>query len=593
MTNEKITVLSPRGTPPPIQLVAMAPRLDTLEGKTIYIVDVNFPRTHAFFEEMQRLLASRYAGTNWILRTKIGTYFHNDPQLWAEIEEKGDGAIMGIGQLDTCAPSVTIFCSILEQLGVPTAPVVTHAFPELIRSFAYKKGVPKLRFTFVPHPFANRPFEVHRRYLEGSDPISGKLVLDGIVDALTMPTTEEEKRTGIIERPEPRRLEADTPENLERTFREKGWTDYLPIVLPTEERVAAMLKGTSHRPDEVIGRMQPAPPHDAWEQSVANLGARSVVKGAKTEHIPVAMQPSPPHEAWEYTVEHIAINAVMAGARAEHFPAILAIASTGITSLFSSATSFTRMVIANGPMRKEMNMNCGLGALGPFNQANAVIGRAWTLISKNLGGAKLGETYLGDIGNNCNYNNMCFAENQEALPEGWSPFHIQKGFRSDESVVSILTGWSLLNYAAYKPHPHHEIMKQQLTSFETSGAGTHHTPGINPGTQAAFLLSPITAKDLRNEGFKSKEQLSQWLKENARMTLWNYWAAMPDDLESGRAGIEPFSSLLKLPPEAKSPRPLILQDAPVEIVVVGGGTDAFWMAGDFFCLASASVDMWR
>jgi hypothetical protein len=62
------------------------------------------------------------------------------------------------------------------------------------------------------------------------------------------------------------------------------------------------------------------------------------------------------------------------------------------------------MVIANGPMRKVMKMNCGLGAWGPFNQANAGIGRARTLISKNLGGAIPGETYLGDIGNNCNYN---------------------------------------------------------------------------------------------------------------------------------------------------------------------------------------------
>jgi len=593
MTSEKITVLSPRGTPPPIHLEPMAPRLDSLEGKTIYIVDVNFPRTHQFFEEMQRLLAKRHPSTTWILRVKMGTYFHNDPQLWAEIKEKGDGAIVGIGQLDTCAPSVTIFCSILEKSGVPTAPVVTEAFPELIRNFAYKKGMPNLRFTFVPHPFANRPFEVHRGYLEGRDPISGKPVLEKIVEALTKPTTDEEKKTGTIERLAPRQLEPGAPEDLERAFLEKGWTDYLPIVLPTEERVARMLKGTSHRLDEVIGRMQPIPPHEAWEQSVVNLGAREVTKGAKTKHIPVALQPSPPHEAWGYTVEHVAINAVMAGARAEHFPAILAIASTGITSLFSSATSFSRMVIANGPMRKEMNMNCGLGALGPFNQANAVIGRAWTLISKNLGGAQLGETYLGDIGNNCNYNNMCFAENEEALPEGWIPFHLQKGFKPEESVVSVLTGWSLLNYAAYKPHPHHEIMKHQLTSFETSGAGTHHTPGINPGTQATLLLSPITARDLRNEGFKSKEQLSQWLKENTYMTLWNYWAAMPDDLESGRAGIEPFASLLKLPPEAKSPRPLILRDAPIEIVVVGGGTDAFWMAGDFFCLASASVDMWR
>ena len=593
MPSEKITVLSPRGTPPPIQMVAMARRLDSLEGKTIYIVDVNFPRTHQFFEEMQRLLANRYPSTKWILRTKIGTYFHNDPQLWAEIKEKGDGVVMGIGQLDTCAPSVTIFCSILEESGVPTAPVITDAFPELIRSFAYKKGMPNFRFTFVPHPFANRPFEVHQEYLKGRDPISGKPVLEEIVEALTKPTADEERQTGTIERPAPRQLEPGTPEDLERIFLEKGWTDYLPIVLPTEERVAEILRGTSHSPDEIIGRIQPIPPHEAWEQSVARLGARVVIGGDKAEYSPTAMQPSPPHEAWGYTVEHVAINAVMAGAKAEHLPAILAIASTGVTSLFSSATSFTRMVVANGPMRKEMKMNCGLGALGPFNQANAVIGRAWTLISKNLGGAILGETYLGDIGNNCNYNNMCFAENEEALPEGWSPFHLQKGFKREESVISILTGWSLMNYAAYKPHPHHEIMKQQLTSFETSGAGTHHTPGINPGTQAAFLLSPITARDLRKEGFESKEALSHWLKGNSYMTLWNYWAAMPDDLESARAGIEPFASLLKQPPEAKAPRQLILQDAPVEILVVGGGTDAFWMTGDFFCLASASVDMWR
>jgi hypothetical protein len=593
MTSETVTVFNPCGTAPPIHLAPMALRLDTLEGKTIYIVDVNFPRTHQFFEEMQRLLANRYPSTTWILRTKIGTYFHNDPKLWDEIKEKGDGAIIGIGQLDTCAPSVIIFCSILEKSGVPTAPVVTDAFPELIRDFAYKKGMPKLRFSFVPHPFANRPFEVHRRYLEGSDPISGKPVLEEIVEALTKPTTDEEKKTGTIERSAPRRLESDTPENLERLFLERGWTDYLPIVLPTEDRVARMLKGTSHRRDEVIGRMQPSPPHEAWEQSVANLGTRAVIKGMPKDYMPTAMQPSPPHEAREYTVEHVAINAVMAGARTEHFPAILAIASTGVTSLFSSATSFSRMVVANGPIRKEINMNCGLSALGPFNQANAVIGRAWTLISKNLGGAKPRETYLGDLGNNFNYNNMCFAENEEALPEGWNPFHVQKGFNAEESAVSILSGWSLLNYAAYKPHPHHEIMKWQLTSFETSGAGTHHTPGINPGTQAAFLLSPITANDLRNEGFESKEKLSQWLKKNTYMTLWNYWAAMPDDLISARAGIEPFASLLKLPTEAKAPRPLILQDAPIEILVVGGGTDAFWMAGDFYCLASASVDMWR
>jgi len=592
MTGEKITVLNPRGTAPPIQMMPLAPRLDTLEGKTIYIVDMNFPRTHQFFEEMRKLLASRYPEVTWVLRVKTGTYFNNDPQLWSEIKEKGDGVIMGIGQLDTCAPSVIIFCSILEKMGVPTAPVVTEAFPDLIKNFAYKKGIPGLRFTFVPHPFANRPIEVHRKYLEGNDPINGKPVITGIIEALTKPTTNEEKKTGTIERSIPRLLKPDTPDNLEQLFLEEGWTDFLPIVLPTEERVAEMLKGTSHKPGEVIGKMQPIPPNEAWENSIRQLGTGART-GADIRQIPVTMQPSPPHEAWEYTVEHVAINAVMAGARPGHLPVILAIASTGVTSLFSSATSMCRMVVANGPIRKEINMNCGLSALGPFNKANAVIGRAWTLISKNLGGAKPGETYLGDIGNNTNYNNLCCAENEEALPEGWNPLHVQKGFKPEESVISLLGGWSLLNYAAYKPYPHHEIMKEQLTSFETSGAGTHHTLGLNPGTQATFILSPVTARDIKNEGFDSKEQLSRWIKENAYMSAWTYWAAMPADLESAKAGIEPFAYWLKLPPGAKTTHPLILSNATIEILVVGGGTDAFWMAGDFSCMATASVDKWR
>jgi hypothetical protein len=592
MAGEKITVLNPRGKAPSIQQIPLAPRLDTLKDKIIYIVDMNFPRTHQFFEEMQKTLSVRYPETKWILQTKIGTYFNNDPELWAEIKEKGNGVIMGIGQLDTCAPSVIIFCSILEKMGIPTAPVITEAFPELIRNFAYKKGIPGLRFTFVPHPFANRTIEVHRSYLEGNDPINKKPVITGIIEALTKPTTAAEMKTGTIERLVPRLLEPDTAENLERLFRESGWTDYLPIILPTEERVAAILKGTSHKASEVIGKMLPIPPNEDWERSMRQLGSGGR-SGVEPKPLPVAMQPSPPHEAWEYTVEHVAINAVMAGAKVEYLPVILAVAATGVTSLFSSATSIGRMVVANGPIRKELNMNCGLSALGPFNQANAVIGRAWTLISKNLGGAKPGETYLGDIGNNTNYNNNCFAENEEQLPEGWKPFHVQKGFKKEDSVISILGGWSLLNYAAYKPHPHHEIIKRQLSSFETSGAGTHHTPGINPGTNATLLLTPITARDIKKEGFDSKEQLGTWLKENTYMSLWNYWDAMPDDLESAKAGIEPYASLLKLPLEAASQYPLILRNSQVEILVVGGGTDAFWMAGDFSCMATVSIDKWR
>jgi hypothetical protein len=93
----RVTVLNPLGQPPAIARVPMAPRIASLEGKTIYIVDIGFTDTHQFFTEMQKLLSARYPKTNWIVRTKIGTYFDDDPKLWAEIKEKGSGMIMGVG----------------------------------------------------------------------------------------------------------------------------------------------------------------------------------------------------------------------------------------------------------------------------------------------------------------------------------------------------------------------------------------------------------------------------------------------------------------------------------------------------------------
>jgi len=93
----KITVYNPLGQPPAIERVPMAPRIGDLKGKTIYIVDIGFSATHQFLTELQGLLKEKYPDTTWIVRNKIGTYFNDDPKLWAEIKEKGHGMIMGVG----------------------------------------------------------------------------------------------------------------------------------------------------------------------------------------------------------------------------------------------------------------------------------------------------------------------------------------------------------------------------------------------------------------------------------------------------------------------------------------------------------------
>ncbi|MHB8105446.1 MAG: UGSC family (seleno)protein, partial [Dehalococcoidales bacterium] len=248
-----------------------------------------------------------------------------------------------------------------------------------------------LRWSFPPYPVGFVSRETLQGYIKGNDPISSAPLMDEIFFALTSPLTDAEKHPKIVKRPtRPRLLEPDTEENLHRLFLEKGWTDGLPIILPTEERVAEMLTGTDRNPQEYVGMM------------------------SVTTH----------EERLQYTVERVAVNAVMAGARPEHFPVLLALGASGRPSLPSSTTSFASMMVVNGPIRNEIGMNYGLGALSPINYANSVIGRAWTLMSINLGDMRAGATFTASTGTTINYNNMCYAENEEASP--WEPFNVRK-----------------------------------------------------------------------------------------------------------------------------------------------------------------------
>src|SRR3990172_1601923 len=197
------------------------------------------------------------------------------------------------------------------QYGIPTAPMVTARFADYITRDSQAHGLP-LRFSYPPHPVGWVPRETLRKYVEGDDPLTGRPLMQELVDALTLPLTEQEKNPAPVKRPkQPRLLPPDTESNLHRAFLEKGWTDGLPVVLPTEERVAEMLTGTDHDPQEIVGRM------------------------SVTTH----------EEKLEYTVEKVAVNAVMAGARPEHFPVILALAASQRPSLPSSTGSWASMVI--------------------------------------------------------------------------------------------------------------------------------------------------------------------------------------------------------------------------------------------------------
>jgi len=407
-----------------------------------------------------------------------------------------------------------------------------------------------LRFSFTPYPVVGQPVARLREFVEGNDPVTGMPLVGELVDALTKPLTAEEKKPVARPAPPPhsRLLESDTEENLQRLFIENGWTDGLPIVLPTEARVAEMLEGTSHAPDEIVGKM-----------AVAHRG-----------------------EYTSYTVEKVAINAVMAGARPEHFPVILAIASTGHPAFPSSTTSFAGMMVVNGPIRGEIAMNAGLGALSPFNFANSVIGRAWTLMSINLGNARLGDTLLASTGHNLNYNNMCCAENEEA--SAWEPFHVEKGFQRDESVVSVFRGWSVINSmgAANSIRPANEETAIMLKAF----------PALH--SVATLVMDPLVAKGLKEQGFQTKQDVARWLSENTKIPAGQYWAAdviYAFNRPAARAGIEPLATWANLPPDTL----IAPYNDPkgINIVVVGGESNPLWLTTDFRYVTSASVDKWR
>jgi hypothetical protein len=437
-------------------------------------------------------------------------------------------------------------------MGIPSVPVITNTFEVPVRESLYGKGMQNLRVAFVKHPVAYRPSEECRQKLLGKDPVSGKQVLQEIVDHLTLPLNEEEMKTGSIERPRSRILGADTEENFQELFRNNGWTLYLPITVPTEERVEAMLKGTSRKPDEKVGEMAP----------------------------------SSPHEKWSYTVEQVAVNAVMAGAKPEHFPVILAIASIGQTALFTSTNSFTAMVCVNGPIRNEIKMNMSIGTLGPFNHANTAIGAAWTLISKNLGGGVTpGLNYMGSQGQGHNFTNLCFGEREERLPEGWKPFHVLKGYKPEESVVSVFHGWSWSNMGGFESWKDQTIRIFFEDNFQCCGA--------------SIVMDPLVAMMLHDDlGYKTKEEFNRWLKENVKFDQKQYWGfpgqfpegGHPEELAKAKAGEEPYASWLKLPEGVTIP---VARQLDVNIMVAGGETNPYWQAGSLGLLGTASVDEWR
>jgi len=286
----------------------------------------------------------------------------------------------------------------LEKLGIPTVTITTTEFASLARDTAFGQGA-EPSFVVVPHPMGMISLAEIRQKAESVFPEILKAATDW--QPVVKPT--------LLAKPaypaEKLKLKG-TVENINAIFLSRGLSLGIPIIPPTPERVREMLKGTSRRPEEVVGRVPP------------RMGA--------------------------LTIELVATHAVMAGCKPSYMPLLISALEAlldpianwrGITT--TTATS-AAMVIVNGPIVKEIGLASGQGAAGKMHHANASIGYAINLALGIVGGSKPPTPDKSTLGGPADFVCWIFGENEDKLPAGWKPFHVDRGFKESDSVVTVM-----------------------------------------------------------------------------------------------------------------------------------------------------------
>jgi hypothetical protein len=182
----KITVLNPMGYPPEIARKSAAPRLESLEGKTVYLVDCRFDDSIELLKQVQAWFAEHMTGVATKIVSMSAYYGHDDPTTWEEIKKNGDAAIVGVGHCSTCAPAVSTHAITLDtKYGVPAVALHTDKFDKVVKSVTKMAGLPGAPCVFVPQPVMGKSAAELRAYVDGKDPVTGRPVMLEIVEALT------------------------------------------------------------------------------------------------------------------------------------------------------------------------------------------------------------------------------------------------------------------------------------------------------------------------------------------------------------------------------------------------------------------------
>jgi hypothetical protein len=269
----------------------------------------------------------------------------------------------------------------------------------------------------------------------------------------------------------------DSPEQIFQEFLDRGWTDGLPIIPPTEEAVTRAVDYVGRDPQTVIANLPPK-----W--------------GAAT-------------------IEKIAINAVMAGCLPEYMPVIIAAVEAmaekpaNLTWFQVTTHPSTPLLIVNGPIVKSLKINSGTGAFGPCFRSNATIGRAIRLILINIGGSIPGLSSMSTQGQPSKYS-FCIAENEAENP--WEALHVERGFKPMKNTVTVIATENPHNINDHGSTNAQDLLFTIANSINKSSSNNVISQAGNP----VLALCPEHAVTIARDGY-SKNDIRKYLFENARV----------------------------------------------------------------------------
>lgn len=389
----------PRGT---VAMISQAPRLETLAGKTIAVVGVSF-MSKVTHPEIKRLIQQHYPDAKVLLMDEIGaagvypapgiTRREKDEFQKKLREYKVDAVISGNGGCGLCTPKETGSCIAAEYIGIPSVIIAAPGFTDQARYTALNNGVPVMRIAQYPGAFA---LHSETELIKNTREVLWKQIVDG----LTRPITSEEIASGTAALRGDIRDDAyyGTLDEVNQYFSEMNWTDGLPIVPPTFERVNEFLRYTDYQ----------------WNERIAVL--------------PIAHR--------DVTAWHVAVNGVMAGCKPEYMPILIAMTKAlgggDFRRTLASTHAWVPFCWLNGPVARQLGIDSGQGQIN--EDANIVIGRFMNLALMNLCGYYVKQDRMGTFGYPVSW---CMAEDDAAcLRAGWKPYHVRKGYHLNDNTIT-------------------------------------------------------------------------------------------------------------------------------------------------------------